>query len=71
MLKKKKKKKGFSSGGPGGRIMAQPGASARGRECAGPVAAQGKGRRGRAKETASPRAPRARENGRGKRTASG
>jgi hypothetical protein len=68
---KREKKKGFSSGGPGKRNLAQPGASARGRECAGPVAAQGKGRHGRAKVTASPRAPRARENGREKRTASG
>jgi hypothetical protein len=63
---KKEKEKGFQLWWAGGKEFGL----AR-RECAGPVAAQGKGRHGRAKVTASPRAPRARENGRGKRTASG
>jgi hypothetical protein len=66
---KKEKEKGFQLWWAGGKESGP--ASARGRECAGPVAAQGKGRRGRAKVTASPRAPRARESGRGKRTTSG
>jgi hypothetical protein len=63
---KKKKKKELSLWRAVGGDWLSRAQSARGRECAGPVAAQGRRRHGRARATASPRGPHARESGRGR-----
>jgi hypothetical protein len=68
---KKEKEKELSFWWAVGGIMPSREQGARGRECAGPAAAQGRRWSGRARATASPRGPHARESRRGGNSANG